>query len=110
AERHQQRPSRRGDPLTALASPAGGLLGRGDERAVRRPVLRERASALVGRVHTAQVQAGRTEAHAGRIRTSPSRSTPSTSAALSRLTAIASVRYASSYTNSSPLGTSANVT
>ena len=98
-EREQQGAARRRRPRAALAPAARGLLGGGDQRAVRRAGGGELAGALVGRVGAAQVQARLAEAGAhgsARRRSSESGRRASSRAALPRLTATASVRQASS--------------
>ncbi len=63
--------ARRRNPGSALPPPAGGLLVRGDQRAVRRSRCRELAGPLVGRVGAAVVHS-RPADHRGRRRTSAS--------------------------------------
>ena len=89
-EREQQGAARRRRPCAALAPAARGLLGGGDQGAVRRAGGGERAGALVGRVGAAQVQARLAEAGAhgsARRRSSESGRRASSRAALPRLTA-----------------------
>ena len=102
-------PGRRG-PAAALAAAPGGLLVGGHERAVRRARLGELLGPLVGRVGQAEMEPREPEtAHRGRRRTSPSGARPNVPAASPRLIATARLRYASSYTISSPGFTSAKV-
>ena len=64
-QRHQQRAVRRRRPAPALAPAPGALRGGGDERAVRRPRVRQLARAVVRRAGLAQVQARAAEAIGG---------------------------------------------
>ena len=94
-ERHQHRIAGGRDPASALAAAPGGLLVRGDERAVRRARDRELARTLVRGARDALVQVRRAD-HARAILISTSGVTDSAVAASPRLMAIATDPNASS--------------